>query len=274
MESQETTQKDTPEITTSTENSTPPSSATVGEVNKQSTNIAAAIVTSVAMIAIALVIILHPSSTNTTPTNPAAAQATDQTAPATPTSIPADIATLRPSDTNYVRGDVNTAQVLIFEYSDSDCPFCVRFHPTLQQVVNDYKGKVAWVYRFFPLTSLHPNAYNEALALSCAGQLGGSKVFNNYLDSAINITVNPDPKSDEILTTFATQNGLDATKFKACMAAPATATAIQTSIDEANKIGAQGTPFSVIVNKTTGKQVIIPGAYPISDIKKAVDSVM
>ncbi|MEO5646566.1 MAG: thioredoxin domain-containing protein [Candidatus Paceibacterota bacterium] len=260
MEPQETTQKDplqTPAIS-------------------QTTNIAAAIVTSVAMIAIALVIILHPGSKTTpNPANPTTQDTTaSDAAPTTPTSIPVEIATLRSSDANYIRGDANTAQVLIFEYSDSDCPFCVRFHPTLQQIVSDYKGKVAWVYRFFPLESLHPDAYNEALALSCAGQLGGPKVFNNYLDSAINVTVNPDQKSNEIFTTFATQNGLDAAKFKSCMTSTATASAVQAGIDEANKIGAQGTPFSVIVNKATGKQVIIPGAYPISDVKKAIDSVL
>lgn len=243
--------------------------------NKQSTNIAAAIVTSAAMIAIALIIILRPGSkTDTAPAVAATPGATQQQAPTSPTSIPADVATLRASDTPYIRGDANAAQVLIFEYSDSDCPFCVKFHPTLEQVVKDYQGKVAWVYRFFPLESLHPNAYNEALALECTGQLGGAKAFNPYLDSLINITLQPDPKSNEMLTTIASQQGLDATKFKACLAAPSTDTAVRNSINEAQKIGALGTPFSVIVNKTTGKQVVIPGAYPQADVEKAIDSVL
>ncbi len=239
----------------------------------QPTNIVAAVFTSVAMIAIAVVIILH--STQKTGEAPATAVANQQQAVTdTNTPIPADIATVRDGDKNYVRGNINTAEVVIFEYSDSDCPFCVKFHPTLQQIVADYKGKVAWVYRFFPLESLHPNAFNEALALECAGQLGGAPAFNSYLDSVINVTVNPDPKSNELLTTIATQQGINPEKFKACIAAPSTEAAVRASIAEAEKIGAQGTPYSVIVNKSTGKQITIPGAYPITDVKKAIDSLL
>ncbi len=235
--------------------------------NKPAVTMAAALVTCVAMIAVALIIIMHPASKTGTPT-----ATTEQSG--TPTSIPAEVATLRPSDMNHVRGDLSKAQVLIFEYSDSDCPYCQRFHPVLQQVVNDYQGKVAWVYRFYPLTSLHPDAYNEALALQCASQLGGAKAFNTYLDAAINVTLNPDPQSTTMLTTIATSQGLDATKFNSCMTDPATATTIQNSIQEAQAIGAAGTPFSVVVNIKTGKQIIIPGSYPIEDVKKDIDSLL
>ncbi|MDB5254953.1 MAG: Sodium/proton antiporter [Candidatus Nomurabacteria bacterium] len=251
METQETPQKDSS--------------------NAQPTNVIAAIATSVAMIAIAIVIILH--STGKTGESPATTPS-DQQPRITPSTIAADIATVRTGDANYTRGDINTAQVVVIEYSDSDCPFCVKFHPTLQQIVADYKGKVAWVYRFFPLEQLHPNAFNEALALECAGQLGGAKAFNSYLDSVINLTLNPDPKSNELLTTLATQQGVNASKFKACITAPATEATVRASIAEAEKIGAQGTPYSVIVNKNTGKQVAIPGAYPIADVKKAIDSLL
>src|SRR5262249_42943287 len=82
--------------------------------SKNSITIAAAIVTGAAMIALAVIIALHPAG-STTATNPSA----DSGQPATPTSIPASIATLRPSDMAHIRGDAN-AQILIFEYSDSD----------------------------------------------------------------------------------------------------------------------------------------------------------
>ncbi len=236
------------------------------ETNKPAVTIAAAIMTSAAMIALALILILHPA-------NNSGNNAQQQAAPTTPTTIPAAIATLRPGDMNHVRGDLSKAQVLIFEYSDSDCPFCEQFHPTLQQIVSDYQGKVAWVYRYFPLT-IHPNSHTEAIAMQCAGQLGGAKAFNSYLDTVINVTLNPDPKSDQMLNTFAQQQGLDATKFAACRADPATAAVVDTSITEAQTIGAQGTPFSIVVNIKTGKQIIIPGAYPIADVKKDIDSLL
>ena len=63
---------------------------------------------------------------------------------------------------DHLRGDLKKAQAVIVEFSDYDCPFCHRFHPTVQQIVSDYGDKVAWVYRHFPLDSLHPNARKKA----------------------------------------------------------------------------------------------------------------
>src|SRR3989338_9225138 len=52
------------------------------------------------------------------------------------------------------------APVMIVEYSDFDCEFCKDFHNTLHQVIANAgaNGKVAWVFRNFPLSEIHPNA--------------------------------------------------------------------------------------------------------------------
>jgi len=58
------------------------------------------------------------------------------------------------SSEDHIKGDL-TAPVKIVEFSDIECPFCKRIHPTLQQVQDEYGDKVAWVYRHFPLDALH-----------------------------------------------------------------------------------------------------------------------
>lgn len=94
-----------------------------------------------------------------------------------------DLASLKLlSDTDYIRGD-KSARVILFEYSDYDCPFCKRVHPTLVQLLENNKGKVAWVYRQFPLTQLHPQARVKAEAALCAGKIGGSDAFWKYSDA-------------------------------------------------------------------------------------------
>jgi protein-disulfide isomerase len=244
----------------------------IPKMPKPAISIAAAIITGAAMIALALVLVINSKGSTasvTTGTSGTAAQATTQ--PSTPTSVPATIATLRASDTDHIRGDAANAQVLIIEYSDSDCPFCEQFHPTLQQVVNDYKGKVAWVYRYFPL-DIHPDTHNEAVALQCVGQIGGAKAFNGYLDTVINITLTVNAQTMKTLGTFAQQQGIDPTKFATCVADPATGATIDASSKEAQAIGAQGTPFSIAVNIKTGKQIIIPGAYPLATFEKDIHS--
>lgn len=70
------------------------------------------------------------------------------------------------SDQDHLRGEKN-AKITIVEYSDFDCPFCYRFHATMQQVLEEYKGQVNWVYRDFPLPQLHPNAPKLAEAAEC-----------------------------------------------------------------------------------------------------------
>ena len=63
-------------------------------------------------------------------------------------------------------------KVTLIEYSDFECPFCQRFHPTTKQLLEKYPNDVALVYRHFPLESIHPNARAYAVASECAGQQG------------------------------------------------------------------------------------------------------
>ena len=77
---------------------------------------------------------------------------------------------------DHIRGDAK-APVKVVEFSDPECPFCKRFHDTMREVVKAYDGKVAWVYRHFPLDSLHSKARKETEAMECAAELGGNDKF-------------------------------------------------------------------------------------------------
>lgn len=191
--------------------------------------------------------------------------------PKMPTSVPSDVVIIRADD--HVRGNAATAEVLVFEYSDSDCPFCAKFHPTLTSIVSDSKGTVAWVYRPFPLIGLHPNAYTEAVALECVATLGGNTAFWNYLDAVVDITVDADATGAATLATLANKEGLTTAQFNACVADKKSTAKVDADSAEAQKFGARGTPFSVAVNVKTGKQVIIPGAYPLADVTAMIDSI-
>src|SRR3989338_2531696 len=91
------------------------------------------------------------------------------------------------TDRDHLRGDPK-ATVKVVEFSDLECPFCKNFHRTMQQVMSEYSGQVAWVYRHFPLDSLHSKARKEAEASECAAELGGNDGFWAYVDKLFEIT--------------------------------------------------------------------------------------
>jgi protein-disulfide isomerase len=240
METQEQIQNEVSEVKKSPIISTPAAILTAGVI-------------------IALALIFSGKGLNTIKNKNTVNQQVPQTAPTTPVSI---------RENDYVRGDISKAEVTIVEYSDSDCPYCQKFHNTMKEVLKSYDTKVAWIYRYFPL-SMHPNASNEAYATECAGELGGNDARWTYLDNAIDITMSPD-KSAPILTKLATDLGIDAKLFATCLANPKTKAIVDEQSKEAQALGARGTPYSVAIGKN-GKQVLIPGAMPIEQVKKIID---
>jgi protein-disulfide isomerase len=100
--------------------------------------------------------------------------------------VPEEILTIKADD--HVFGNPN-ANIVIIEYSDLECPFCIRFHATMHQLMALHKEQndIAWVYRHFPL-SIHPNAMKEAEATECVYDQGGNEMFWKYIDRSFSIT--------------------------------------------------------------------------------------
>ncbi len=234
------------------------------KAKKTSNGVPAAIITAGVIIAIAVLMVGGGFSKKTTEV-PAG-----QNGNTTPTSVPKDIAKLRTND--FVLGDAKKAEIIVYEYSDSDCPFCAQFHQTMKSVVKKYEQKVAFVYRFYPLDSLHPNARTEAHALACVGNLAGNQSFWNYLDKMFTVTLTPSADLG-VLTTFAKEESLDVETFEECVKTTQYAKQVESDIKEAQSIGARGTPFSIAVNKA-GEQIVIPGALPESEVSKIIDSLL
>ncbi|MCC6198756.1 DsbA family protein [Candidatus Nomurabacteria bacterium] len=243
-----------------------PAGETRSSEKKSSIGLPAAIVTAAAIIGVAILVAFGPKGNS-----PAAAPSAATPQGQETTSVPADVAKLRAEDP--VRGNPS-ADVLVIEYSDSDCPFCARFHETMQTTMTNYGDKVAWAYRYFPLDSLHPNARAEALTLACAYELGGNSAFWPYLDQIMGVTLSPNEKSNEALFTFAGQQGINTASMKTCVARASTDDRVQKGADEAQAIGAKGTPFSIAVNQKTGEQIVIPGAVDAAYLKQVIDSLL
>ena len=73
------------------------------------------------------------------------------------------------------------APITLVEFSDFECPFCARAFPTVQQILREYDGKVLFVYKHFPLSSIHPKAQKAAEASECARDQGKFFEFHDKL---------------------------------------------------------------------------------------------
>lgn len=176
------------------------------------------------------------------------------------------------SSSDHVIGSIK-APIVIVEYSDLECPFCKRFHPTLKQIVEEYKGQVAWVYRHMPLDALHKKARIEAEATECANEQGGNAVFWKYLDRIYEITTSNDGLDSAQLPKIAGELGLNVDKFNLCLSSGKYKNLVEEHLKDAQSAGFSGTPSSVIINTKTGKKTTLVGADTIENVRRAIDSV-
>ena len=175
------------------------------------------------------------------------------------------------SKDDHIRGNPD-APVKIVEYSDTECPFCKRFHGTMQEVMNEYSkdGKVALVYRHFPLDQLHSKARKEAVALECANEQGGNDKFWSYADRLYEITPANNGLDPAELPKIAQYVGLDVAKFNTCLASTKYDAHIEDDVQNATATGGNGTPWSIVVDKN-GKKYPLSGAQPYASVKQLID---
>ena len=175
---------------------------------------------------------------------------------------------------DHIIGNPN-AKLIIVEYSDTECPYCISFHPTMNRIMNEYgkDGNVAWVYRQFPIASLHPKAHYESQATECANKLGGNTKFWEYLNKVFEITPSNNRLDQAELPKIAKAIGLDVTEFNKCLESDEMKTVVDAHIASGAKAGVSGTPYSIIlVNKKAVSG--INGAQPYEVVKAQIEELL
>lgn len=180
--------------------------------------------------------------------------------------VPA-VGNIRPvSASDHVRGSAN-AKVTLITYSDIECPFCKRFHPTIKQLMNEFPNDVRWVFRHFPLEQLHPNARIAANAAECASEQGK---FWEILDYMMEKTTTSADLAESKLPELVKSAGLtNSAQFAACLSAKKFDQRITDDSADAATAGGRGTPHSVVIG-SDGTKEAISGAQPYEAIKVVI----
>ena len=179
---------------------------------------------------------------------------------------------IRPIDVSkdHIKGDAR-ATVSVIEYSDLECPFCKRFHQTLQRALGEYAGKARWVYRHFPLTSLHSKAPKEAEASECADELGGNDAFWAYINRLLEVTPSNDGLDLAQLPQIAQDIGLNRDAFIQCLESGKYDARVEDDYQNALATGGNGTPWTIVI-APNGKKFSINGAQSYFTVKSIIDA--
>ena len=163
---------------------------------------------------------------------------------------------------SYAKGPAN-APVVIYQFSEFQCPFCNRVEPTMDQIVKEYGDKVRIVFKNFPLP-FHNNAALASEAALAAGAQNPGKFWEMHDIMFQN------QKALELsnLIQYAGQIGLDVDKFKADLENHTYKDQVDVEIAEGKKAGVSGTPSFVI----NGKFVV--GALPFDKFKAEIDAAL
>ena len=161
---------------------------------------------------------------------------------------------IRPvTETDHMVGNP-TAEVIFVAHSDTECPYCKRFHATMNKVIDEYAkgGKVAWVYRHMPIDELHSKSRNEAEATECVASLAGEKSFWTYINRLYDVTPGNNGLNPETLSVLADEIGIKDGAFDKCLADRTFKAKVQADFQDGviATNNQPATPNSVVILKT------------------------
>lgn len=153
------------------------------------------------------------------------------------------------------------APITIIEFSDYQCPFCARWHKEVYgAMMKEYEGRIKFVYRDYPLYSIHPEAEPAAIAANCAGEQ------NTYWEFHELLFAGSEGLSREAYLEYARQIGLDLEPFTLCLDEKRYQDEIRADYEYASSLGVSSTPTFFI------NGVALVGAQPLEVFRQAIDA--
>mgnify|MGYP001795182638 FL=1 len=229
-------------------------------------------------VAVLLILVGCASATDQTAVEPPASEAATPAQPAPPSE--ADVAAAeaewkaRQEDVNQVlssmdratfigesptKGDPN-AEVVVVKFSDFECPFCAVAAGHMKDFVDERGSEVLYVYKHFPLKSIHPEAEPASKASWAAGQQEQFWIYHNGLFA------NQDRLGDALYVELAEQIGLDVEQFNRDRNSDAAQSAVDSDLALAAQLKLNGTPRFLIGG------LLIPPGFPTDGFSELLDN--
>lgn len=141
-----------------------------------------------------------------------------------------------------------TAAVTVEEFADFQCPTCAAVHLKMKEINSIYGSRIKFIYRSFPLTQIHKNSYDAAVAAESAGMQGKYWDMQNQLFTNQTTWANS-AEARKIFSEYAQKIGLDVNKFETDMLGLASKSRVDLDIARGRSLGITGTPTIFINGK-------------------------
>jgi protein-disulfide isomerase len=162
---------------------------------------------------------------------------------------------------DHIKGPEN-APVTLVEYGDFECNLCGRAYPVVEEILQKYGKKVRFVFRNFPLKTIHLNSYDAALVAESAALQGMFWEMHNLLYE------NQENLERPSLITYAESLGLDTDKIRADMESTAVLAKVKEDFRSGVISGVNGTP-TFFVNGMRYN-----GTFYVWDLSRAIDKAL
>lgn len=181
------------------------------------------------------------------------------------------------NENDHYRGAKN-AEITMITYSDYECPFCNRWHPTFNSLVEKYGDQITFVYRHFPL-SFHAHADTLAQASECVAEYAGEEAFWQFTDKVYErmadqsiFTVEGENSiiTEDTILTMAANAGASQNQVQECLNNQEKASVVSEMVAGATSAGIGGTPSTVIISKKAGRE-LVPGAIPLAEVEAMLE---
>jgi len=139
------------------------------------------------------------------------------------------------------------APITIVEFGDFQCPACGKEQEAIHGIRQKYGGQICWVFRQFPIPTLHEFAEAAAVASECAADQG------KFWEAVDKLYENQTDLSNAALRRYAAELGLDTDRFNQCLNSQATLARVRRDLDDAHALGVRGTPTFFVNQQPLGQ---------------------
>ncbi len=165
-----------------------------------------------------------------------------------------------------------TAAVTVEEFADYQCPTCATVHTKMKEINSLYSGRIKFIFRSYPLTQIHKNAYDAAAAAEAAGLQGKFWAMQDQLFTNQQAWSNSN-EARKIFEEYAGKIGLDTAKFQTDMLGLQTKSRVDADLARGRALAISGTPTVYINgNKLAFEQMEVAAMRQIIDAELAKSS--